>query len=572
MELLNTDDIKKTDTWELFEKGRDYLRRMDVYTDTDLNYRMYNGNQWEGANIEGIEKAQYNFIETIVNYKVSTINQNLYAIHFSSENFEQKEFRKNAKRVCELLDKKASSVWEKDQMDQKVRTVSDDAAVNDEGVLYTYYDEETQSPVNEVLNKNDIQYCNEQSSDIQSQPYIIISQRKPVTEIKKIAEREGATAEELRYIVSDSDMYDQAGIDAKYEKEDMVTYVTKLWKEDGTVWYQSATKYVDIEKPKNTNLTLYPIAHFVWKEKKGWSRGEGEVRGLIPNQLELNKTLARSLLAIKQCAYAQKVVNMDKVVNPNAVNQVGGIIKTKGGANVDDVRNIFSYIQPASMSTDVSRVMNDLIQITRELKNASEIATGAINPEQASGKAILAIQQASQQPLTKQAIGLKRFIEDVARIWLDMWTIYTPNGMQLEEDTTDPETGEEYTQIVDVPASMLENLKGTVRIDITPTSPYDKYARELSIENMFKAGMFNIQKLPELKIYANLLQDDSTMPKQEILEAIDMMEEEQAKIAMIDNQARMMRQRANQFLSGDVEEQAAQISDIQQQQAAAVQQ
>ena len=518
MDILDEKDIPKTDTWELFEKGRNYLRQMGVYTDTDLNYRMYNGNQWEGANIEGIEKAQYNFIETIVNYKVSTINQNLYAIHFSSENFEQKEFRKNAKKVCELLDKKAAKVWEKEQMDLKVRTISDDAAINDEGVLYAYYNDETQSPVNEVLNKNDIQFGNEQSSDIQSQPYIIISQRKPVIEIKKIAEREGATPEELRYIVSDNDMQDQAGIDAKYEKDDMVTYVTKLWKQDGTVWYQSATKYVDIEKPKNTNLTLYPVAHFIWKDKKGWSRGEGEVRGLIPNQLELNKTLARSLLAIKQCAYAQKVVNMDKVVNPNAVNQVGGIIKTKGGANVDDVSKIFTYIQPASMSTDVSRVMNDLISITRELKNASEIATGAINPEQASGKAILAIQQASQQPLTKQAIGLKKFIEDLARIWLDMWTIYTPDGMQLEEDVTD-ENGEEYTQIVDIPATMLENLKGTVRIDITPTSPYDKYARELSIENMFKAGMFNVEKLPELKVYANLLQDDSTMPKQEILEA-----------------------------------------------------
>ena len=564
MELFEKEDIKKTDTWELFEKGRNYLRRMNVYSDTDLNYRMYNGNQWEGANIEGIEKAQYNFIETIVNYKVSTINQNLYAIHFSSENFEQKEFRKNAKKVCELLDKKAAKVWEKDQMDLKIRSISDDAAVNDEGILYTYYDDETQSPVNEVLNKNDIQYCNEQSSDLQNQPYIIISQRKPVTAIKEIAEREGASEEELRYIVSDSDMSDQAGIDAKYEKEDMVTYVTKMWKQDGTVWYQSATKYVDIEKPKNTNLTLYPVSHFVWKEKKGWARGEGEVRGLIPNQLELNKTLARSLLAIKQCAYAQKVVNIDKVSNPGAVNQVGGIIKTKGGTNVDDVNKIFTYIQPASMSTDVSRVMNDLIAITRELKNASEIATGAINPEQASGKAILAIQQASQQPLTKQAVGLKKFIEDIARIWLDMWTIYTPDGMKLEEDATDPETGEEYTQIVDIPASMLENLKGTVRIDITPTSPYDKYARELSIENMFKAGMFNAQKLPELKIYANLLQDDSTMPKQEILEAIEMMEEEQERIALIDAQAKMMSQRANQFLGGDVSQQAAQISDAQQ--------
>ena len=561
MDLYNIDDIPKTDTWELFERGRDYLRRMNVYSDTDLNYRMYNGDQWAGAIIDGIEKAQYNFIETIVNYKVSTINQNLYAIHYSSENFEQKEFRKNAKKVCDLLDKKASKVWEKDQMDTKVRDVSKDSAINDEGVMYVYYDEDTQSPVNEVLNKNDIQFANEQSIDIQSQPYIIISRRKPVIAVKELAKQEGCSDEDLKFIVSDNDMQDQAGEDAKLEKDDMVTFVTKMWKQDGTVWYQSATKYVDIEKPKDSGLTLYPVSHFIWKDKKGWSRGEGEVRNLIPNQLELNKTLARSLLAIKQCAYAQKVVNMDKIANPTAVNQVGGIIKTKNGATVEDVSKIFSYIQPASMSTDVSKVMSDLINITRELKNAGDIATGGINPEQASGKAILAVQQASQQPLNEQAIGLKKFIEDIARIWLDMWTVYTPDGMKLEEDVTDQETGEEYTQIVDVPASMLENLKGTVRIDITPTSPYDKYARELSIENMFKAGMFNIQKLPELKIYADILPDDSTMPKQEILDAIDKMEEEQEKIAMINAQAQMMQQRASQFLGGDVNQQAQMIND-----------
>ena len=561
MELYNIDDIPKTDTWELFERGRDYLRRMNVYSDTDLNYRMYNGDQWAGAIIDGIEKAQYNFIETIVNYKVSTINQNLYAIHYSSENFEQKEFRKNAKKVCDLLDKKASKVWEKDQMDTKVRDVSKDSAINDEGVMYVYYDEDTQSPVNEVLNKNDIQFANEQSIDIQSQPYIIISRRKPVVSVKELAKQEGCSDEDLKFIVSDNDMQDQAGLDAKQEKEDMVTFVTKMWKQDGTVWYQSATKYVDIEKPKDSGLTLYPISHFIWKDKKGWSRGEGEVRNLIPNQLELNKTLARSLLAIKQCAYAQKVVNMDKIANPTAVNQVGGIIKTKNGATVEDVSKIFTYIQPASMSTDVSKVMSDLISITRELKNAGDIATGGINPEQASGKAILAVQQASQQPLNEQAIGLKKFIEDIARIWLDMWTIYTPDGMKLEEDVTDQETGEEYTQIVDVPASMLENLKGTVRIDITPTSPYDKYARELSIENMFKAGMFNIEKLPELKIYADILPDDSTMPKQEILDAIDKMEEEQEKIAMINAQAQMMQQRVSQFLGGDINQQAQMIND-----------
>ena len=563
---MDLDEIKKTDIWKLHEKGLNYLKMMNVFSDTDLNYRMYNGNQWEGAKIDGIEQAQYNFIETIVNYKVSTINQNLYAMHFSSENFEQKEFRKTAERVCELLDKKASKVWEKDQMDQKIRTFSKDGAINDEGIIYSYYDEETQSPINEIESKNNVQYGNEQCSDIQKQPYILISQRKPVSELQEQAKALGVSREDILLIKGDTDTQEQPGKDAKLEKDDMCTLVTKLWKEKGTVWSASATKYVDIEAPADTGLHYYPLVHFPWKEKKGWSRGEGEVRGLIPNQLELNKSLARMLLTIKQCAYAQKVANVDKISNPSALNQVGGLIKTKNGATVDDVDKIFKIIQPASMSTDVSKLMSDLISITRELKNASDIATGGINPEDASGKAILAVQQASQQPMTEQSTALHKAIEDLARIWLDMWTVYTPDGMRLEETVTDPQTGEEYTQLVDVPAAVLENLKGTVKIDITPKSPYDKYAQELSLENLLKAGYFNAQRVGELRIYAEALPDDSVMPKQKLLDICDKIEEEQEKIMQSRMNAQIMQQRVNQFLNQDAQSQASQINDLQAQQ------
>ena len=558
---MDLEEIKTTDIWQLYEKGLNYLRMNNVFSDTDRNYRMYNGNQWEGAKLDGIEQAQYNFIETIVNYKVSTINQNYYAVHFSSENFEQKEFRKNAERVCELLDKKASKVWEKDQMDQKVRSFSKDAAINDEGIIYSYYDEETQSPINEIENKNNIQYGNEQSSDIQKQPYILISQRKPISELQELAISKGKSKEEVLVIRGDNDTQEQPGEDSKLEKDEMCTLVTKLWKEKGTVWSSSSTKYMVIDEPADTGLHYYPLVHFVWKDKKGWSRGEGEVRSLIPNQLELNKSLARMLLSIKQCAYAQKVANVDKISNPSALNQVGGLIKTKNGATVDDVDKIFKIIQPASMSTDVSKLMSDLISITRELKNASDIATGGINPEDASGKAILAVQQASQQPMTEQSTSLLKAIEDLARIWLDMWTVYTPNGMRLEETVTDPQTGEEYTQLVDVPASILENLKGTVKIDITPKSPFDKYAQELSLENLLKAGYFNAQRVGELKVYAEALPDDSVMPKQKLLDICDKIEEEQAKIMESRMKAQIMQQRAYQFLNGDLESQASQIND-----------
>lgn len=556
---MDLEEIKNTDIWEDYEKGLNYMRMRNVFSDTDLNYRMYNGDQWYGLKVDGIEPVQYNIIETIVNYKTSTINENLWSPKFSSENFENRDFRKTAERVCELLDKKAAKVWEKDQMDHKVRKISDDSCINDEGVMYVTFDEKSQNPLNEVLEKNNIQYGNEQSSDIQTQPYIIISQRKPVSEVQQMAKDEGVPAEKIKYIVGDNQSFEQAGDDSKIEKDSMCTLVTKMWKENGTVWFQKSAQKVEISKPEDTGLTLYPVAHFVWNEKKGNARGEGEVRHLIPNQLELNKTFMRICLTIKQCAYAQKVVNKEKVANPSAINKIGGIIETTGP--VDDVSKIFTYIQPASMSTDVGKLVNDIITITRELKNAGDIATGGINPEQASGRAILAIQNASKQPMNKQATALKRFIEDLARIWLDMWTVYTPEGMRLEEDEVDQMTGEEYTQLVDIPSSVLENLKGTVKVDVTPTSPYDKYAQELSLENLLKGGYFNPQRVAELRVYAESLPDDATMPKQKLLDICDKIEEEQQKIAEINAQAQLMQQRANEFLNGTPEDQANKIND-----------
>lgn len=559
---MDLEELKTTDIWDLYTHGKDFMRMNSVFTDTDRNYRMYSGNQWEGAKIEGIEQAQYNFIETIVNYKVSTINQNLWGINYSSENFENRDFRKTAEETCKLLNKKAGKVWEKDQMDYKVREISEDSAVNDEGVMYVDYDDEIQEPKNEILSKNDIQYGNENSSDIQSQPWIIISRRVPVIEAQEFARKKGLSDEKIKAIVGDNDCFEEAGKDAKQENDKKCTIVVKMWKENKKIMFSESTKYVIIRENINSGLSLYPIAHFPWKTRKGSARGEGEVRFLIPNQLELNKTLARMLLSVKQNAYPTKVVAIEKIQNPSSINKVGATVKVNG-SNVEDVRKIFTTIAPAQMSSDVGKTISDLISITRELKNSSDIATGGVNPTEASGKAILAVQQASQQPMTKQLTGLKMFIEDLARIWLDMWVTYSQDGMKLEEDKTDPETGEEYTELVDIPSSVLENLKGTVKVDITPKSSFDKYARELSLENFLKAGYFNPQKLGELKVYAKILPDDAIAPKQDILKAIEIEEEEQRKIAQINAQAQIMQQKANQFINGDIEQQASQIADAQ---------
>ena len=553
-------EIKETPIWELYEKGRNYHRRTGIYVDTDRNYNFYNGNQWEGAKLGDVEPVQKNFIKPIVKYKLSVVHGNLYAINYSSQNYENQEFRKQADRYCDMLNRYAQNVWEKDKMDFKGRGVTKDAAINDEGIIYVDFDREEMLPVNEVIKKNDVYYGNENDPEIQSQPYILIRKRMPVSNAIDLAKGMGMSEEKTQYIIGDNDNFEESGEAAKVELDNMVTVVYKMYKKDGTVHFSVATRWCDIKEDIDLGIKLYPVAHMTWEEKEGSARGEGEVRYLIPNQIEVNRTEVRRVLTVKYQAYPQKVVDTSKVANPDALNRVGGVIRTNGQP-VDDVHKVVGTIPPAQMSPDVVQLQADLIQMTRDLAGAGDSATGNIDPESASGRAILAVQQASQAPMNEQKETYKNFVEDLARIWLEYLIAYSEDGINMEEATTDPMTGEEVVQLVNVPQTVLEQLQATVRIDITPKGVYDKFAQEQTIENLLLQGLFTPQRVSELEIYAKILDDDSVAPKMKIMEAIEYIKEEQRKIAMIEAQSQMMMQRAQQFLMDDPDAQSSMMSD-----------
>ena len=559
---MDINEIKETPIWQLYEKGRNYHRMTNIYTDTDRNYRMYNGNQWEGAKLGDVEPVQKNFIKPIVKYKCSVIHDNLYAIVYSSQNYENRAFRKQAEHICEMLNGYAARVWEKDKMDFKGRRITKDAAINDEGIIYVNFDREKMLPVNEIIKKNDIYYGNENDDDIQSQPYILIRKRMPVVNAIELALAAGMSAEKVNMIIGDNDTFEESGEAAKQEVDDMVTIVYKMFKQEGTVHFSIATRWVEIAKEVDTGLSLYPIAHFCWEEKEGSARGEGEVRYLIPNQIEVNRTEVRRVLTVKYQAFPQKVADVSKITNPQALNTVGSIIKTNGQP-VEDVKKIVGVIQPAQMSPDVKQLQEDLIQVTRDLAGAGDTATGQVNPEAASGRAILAVQQASQAPMTEQKESYKNFVEDLARIWLEYIIVYAEDGINLEEEVTDEQTGEQTIQLVKVPQVALQQLQATVKIDVTPKSVYDRFAQEQTLENFLTNGLFHPERLGELEAYVKSLDDDAVAPKQKLLEVIENIKEQQQKIAMLEAQAQMAQQKAEQFILGGPEYQEQQIAEAQ---------
>lgn len=548
---MDIDDLKtlvETDIWQLYEKHAMYMRNKGYYSATDRNFRFFNGNQWDNAIVgKNVELIQINYIKPIVKYKVGVVTSTNYAIIYNSDNFESQEFRTEAKRASELLTKEASKIWEKNKLDNRLKKAVRKSAINGEVIVYWYWNEETQMPKIELKSKVDVMYGNENDDDIQNQPYILIKRRSNVINAREYARSKGIKEEEILNIHGDNFTQDESGDSAKDEVDDMTTIVTFLYKKDGTIHFSESVKYVTITKDQDTGLTYYPVAHLNWEDCEGNARGIGEVEQHIDNQIEVNKTATRRAFIGKNIAYPHPVINEDKIQNPEALNKVGATIRIKDGS-AEDISKYFRYTNPGSISPDIANLQNELISVSRELAGAGDMATGQIQPDEASGKAILAVQRASEQPLNEQSANVLQFIEDIGLIIFDMIKTYSDDLMVVDE-STDAVTGEVVENLVIIPKQILETLKLNIKIDVTPKSAFDKYAQESSIENLTQSQLFLPQNQQLLEDYVSLLDDDSTMPKSKLLELLKRRRERSKAVEQMELQAQQLKAQAQQNIA-----------------------
>ena len=377
---------------------------------------------------------------------------------------------------------------------------------------------------------NGYYYGNENDDNIQTQPYIIISFRRTVDEVKEEAKANGMSDEEIEKIVSDEEYHEQAGKDKRTDEiSPMCLELLKLYKKDGTIWMKKCTRLATIVEDTDLKIKLYPVAHYLWIRVKGSSRGQGEVEHIIPNQIEINKTATRRALAVKLGAFPKLVANTKYIRNTKALNSVGTTIEVNE-LNADDVNKVVNYLKPAQMSTDAYNLQKELIDDTQNLAGAGDNVTGNVDPTQTSGKAILAVQQASQQPINSQVKAYKTFIEDIAKIWFEMLKAYSVDGIRLTKEEKDYANDTTYDTQYILSYDELEKLELDIKIDITPKSPYDKYAMEMSLENLLGARQITFEE------YVNALPEDSTMPKTKLKEILKTREEKNKIITEIEKQ------------------------------------
>lgn len=504
---------KITEIWQKYERCEEQHLRTQLFSKTEQAHRFFEGDQWEGLE-SGKEKLPFfNFIQPACEYKIASIAQNNMTMHY----LPMAETNAQITGICDTLNKHAQTIWEKKKMTQKMWDVIKEACIAGDGYIY-FYDPDLNS---QMIDNVNIYFGDEQEADIQKQPFIIIYERRYVSDIKEEAKRNGIPQDQIDGIVSDEDTTNQLGhgkIEVRGRGAEKCGSILYMEKKDGYVHFTRSTKTVIYQEStpvkeamvdedgtvlQEYGMTRYPIASFIWMRKKGSSRGCGEVQQLIPNQIAANKILARRDVVTKMAAFPKQVVSSTAVSNPEDIDKVGATIMVDG--LVQRVQDAFAYVAPAGISSDAEKLQNELIQQSRELAGAGDAALGNINPENASGAAIIAVRDQQAIPLNEQKASFVQCVEDIALIWLDMWCAYNPEGLPVKID--------EQTVMVDV--QTMRDLELSVKVEVSPSNSFSKLAQQQTLDSLFAAGHLTFDE------YVYALDDDSLVPKQKLKEILE---------------------------------------------------
>ena len=579
--------------WRRYEKGKDYLDSKDILNRANKCWNFFVGKQWEGVEADGEELPFFNYIHPNVMRKVTTIYTNRMAVNYSDM-----EGRTDLQPIYERLSQTFSAKWEKSNEDTLCRRTLKHGAITGDG--YQYFPTGDVEDV-QIIHNTDILFGNESEPNIQRQPYIIIQERRSVEEVKEMARQNGVSEEEIALIRPDRDTeYLLGNIDevqssdsSDSQKVTMITHfekkkepVTKaLWEDtpegrEGTlietgemqdvIWVAKCTKdaMIEPERPirgipseldrvqgkQGRALRLYPIIKFSWEEYPNDARGVSQVEGLIPNQILINKTLARRSMTTKNTAYPRMAYDETIVSNPDDLMKVGmPIAVASGGAQ--SVNQAVSYLNPAQSNDEPKKLTDDLLEITQELSGSGDTTMGNIDLQRVAASAIVAVNDQAQSMHDDTVANLQLFVEDMANLWVELWQVFSPNGLQVVmkqpvqkpvldpmgqpqpqigpdgNPVIDPATGQPQIQMtveevevpVEITAEELDKIKPLTRIDVTKDNSFTREAQQQVIDGLLEKGHITLEEWVELAT------DTSPVPKHGLQQILERRKEQMAQ-------------------------------------------
>ena len=518
--MIFTSNTDNTLAWRRYKKCADYKNANNYYSTVDENYRYYQGDQWGNTQSNGLPMPVFNVIKPVIRYKISVIMQNDTSILFTSENTRDPQFG-TLQKISDVLTNYSKVLWEKNKMDYLNECMLTDAAISGNGFMYHYFDNDKGEIASELIDGNNIYPSNPNVADIQSQEYIIVAFRRSLSSVKAEALRarkekaNSLSLQDIENIMPDTETTYQAGDNAKVEMRDteMVTLLLMMWKDvkSGTVHYLKATKDYVIVEDTDLGLTRYPIAMMTWEPAKNFFFGIPDAKSLIPNQDYINTIAAMIMASTTFASFPKMIYNADLIDNPST--ETGVAIGVSGSY---DVKDAVAYITPQGVGSDAFSMFESTISLTKELMGANDGALGNINPEQASGKAILAVMEQSAVPLDSVKRRFYNYIEDNALIFADMWRVYH-SAQDMIVAVTDGVS--DIVETFAISPEAWDRLMLNVKVEVGPSSRWNELVMTQILDNLLA------KQLIDLEFYVEAMPSSSGFPKGKMVQYLQQLKE-----------------------------------------------
>lgn len=525
-EYSNIDTLE----WSQYEEGKNYKRKINLYSQVDKNYRFYDGRQWEGVVANGLPTPVYNVIKRIIDYKISAILSEHFKINYSIEGrAEAEEIAPgiSAAIAADILSKYSETTWERLKMEDVLQQVLQDASISGDGIRYYYWNPniDTGQNLKGDMDSDEIDNINwfpgnVNERDVQKQPYHILAYRMLVSEIIEIGRENKVPEESLMMIKGDTDTQDQAGdyknheLETKVDGNGKTIALLKMWMDSKTktIHFKKCVKNLVIQDDTDTGLKRYPLAVMNWYTRKNCCHGEAETTHIIPNQIAINKIAAMIMLSTMHTAFPRFMYDSTRINKPS--NQIGAAIEVQG-----EIESAAKFLTPGSISGDVFALFESTISYTKEMLGANEAALGEVKPENTSAIAFTAKQ--ASIPLENIKRRVYKFTEDTAMIWADIWTTYyksNPNTGTVRNLKLKVADKEQYSKF-DI--SMLKPFVLSAKIDVGPSSQWSEITSLNTLNHLLELGKIDIVQ------YAERVPNGIIPKKQELIVAVKKMMEDQ---------------------------------------------
>ncbi|MFS0904136.1 hypothetical protein AB3N02_13865 [Priestia aryabhattai] len=489
-----------------YKQALDYKRQMGFLAKWAEYERFKAGDQWPAPtdNTKMLPRPVFNIIEQIQSHKVASImNENIKVVYTALDADEPDPDANGGEGVmaspewegADKFTRYSESVWENIKQDQLNEEMLEVAANLGSGIIHYYWDASKiggnkmkyQGEIcGEIIDPVNFFPGNPQSTDVQKQPYIIITSRELIRDVKKQAADNGVPPEKIEEIKSDKETVDQAYDMAQHEQDgaDKITVLTRYYKRDGKIYFVRVASGVIIKDETDTGLKRYPIALMNWKRRKQSIFGVGDTEGLIPNQKAVNFLMAMQLLSTQLTGWPKMIVNRS-YVKQRIQNVPGEIIYSDappGSAPGVD------YMNPAAMPSHIPDLVDNFIGYTKETAGANENAMGENSSSDLNATAIIQLQKAAGIPLESIKRRFYQAMEDVGLIWMEFWKVKynTERLITIKDDDnqnmTVPFTGTEYADV---------DMK--VKIDIGPSSSYSETLMMSSLDKFLDMQLIDFE-------------------------------------------------------------------------------